>query len=218
MKPRISGQAADGRLDRLIDEELRAVAQAPPVNLRAKVLRALDEGGPVRRSDVESGFSRILRPRWALAFAAAAVLVIAAFVAWRGDVRPAPESVAVNRPSLTSSPLATGTTVEPAARVAPGVPDAIRVRRRVRVPAWGPEPVPVEASISMEPYLPGAPSGELGDPLRPMPSPPPIAFAAIASAPPVSEFARPVTDFPADDNTVPAVPSGTTGQSGGNRR
>jgi hypothetical protein len=214
--------AAHGQLERLLDEELRAVVQASPVDLRARVLEAIGEvpSSEVRvPRTVESGFGRFLQPRWAFALGGAAVLAVAVVVVWRGSVRPGPEPMAVNRPALTSAPLSTGATIEPAAGAAPALAAATRTRRGPRIPAWGPEPLPVDASqASTEPYMPGAPAGELGDPLRPMPSPPPIAFDPIGPTPTVSEFARPVTDFPADDNPVPAVTSGTTGQSGGNRR
>jgi len=230
--------AADERLERLLDEELRAVAQPAPVDVQAKVLAALEDlvevpgaqreapsdgthapKGPAREG---SGFSRILRPtawpRWALSAAAAAVLIAAVFVALRVSVPRVPEQVAANRPPLGSVPLAADLAVS-AAEARPTRIDA-GVFRRARMPVNtrpDAEPVMSEPSPSNEPHLPGAPAGELGDPLQPMPSPPPISFAPIALAPTVSDLARTVTDFPAD-NPVPAVPSGTTGQSGGARR
>lgn len=208
---RMNDDAADKRLERLLDEELRMVVQAPPVELRAKVLRALDEGRGAR--DAGRG---ILQPRWAFAFAAA-VVVLAILVTWRGSVRPAPEQVARHRAPLASTPIAAGAVVEPAsapaARRAPAA-----VRRASPVPALDTEAITADATVaSNEPYLPGAPAGELGDPIRPMPSPPPITFSPITSAPLVSEFARPVTDFPAD-NPAPAAATGNAGPSGGTRR
>jgi hypothetical protein len=204
--------AGDDRLERLLDEELRAVAQGPAVDLRAKVLRALEE------SAVESGFGRILGPRWAFA-AGAAVIVLAVFVTWPAIRREAPDRVAA-RPPLPVAPVAaaeapTATVVElPRALAAASA----RPHRSARVGDRNAETTVTDQSLaSGEPYLPGAPAGDLGDPIQPMPSPPPIAFAPISSAPPVSDNAWPVVDFPAD-NPAPAMPIGTAGQSGGTRR
>jgi hypothetical protein len=203
--------ATDERLERLLDEALRAEAQASPVDLRAKVLGALDDG---QRAPAN------FRLRWAFAVAAAAALVLAVFVARQAGVREGAGRVAENRP-LRSAPLAAGHAIAPAA----GQPDGAlalaaassRTRRATRI-AWDDEPRVAEAAPDPnEPFLPGAPAGELGDPLKPLPSPPLISFTPITSAPQVSDYARPVTDFPADTQT-PGVPTGTTGQSGGTRR
>jgi hypothetical protein len=232
MKNRLPDPGSDDRLERLLDEELRAATQAGPVDLRAKVLEAIDEV-PSAGFRVQSAGCRVPSagfrvpsagfrvPGFALAFAAAAVLVLAVLLTWRGSIGPVPERAAANRRPLASTPLAAGPLVEPAAAPGGAHPDVagVRSRRASRTANRGPEPVEPDPSLasSGDAYLPGAPAGDLGDPLRPMPSPPPIAFTPIASAPPVSDFARPVTDFPAD-NPASAVPSGAAGPSGGTRR
>lgn len=219
-----SDSSFDARLDRLIDEELRAVLDAPPVELRAKVLAAIDEEPATRNAargtrDVESGFSAILRPRWAFGLAAAAVLVLAALVTWRGGVKPGRESATASRAPLAGATIAAAVNLaEPSVVPAARVVAAASARRARPLLVWEKTPVAADTmSASNEPYMPGAPAGDLGDPLRPLPSPPPISFAPIASAPPVSAFARPVTDFPAN-NSEPAADSGSAGPSGGTRR
>jgi hypothetical protein len=68
-----------------------------------------------------------------------------------------------------------------------------------------------------EPFLPGAPAGDLGDPIAPMPQPlpiviPPIVAAPIVDAPPVSTLATPVSTLSTDDisrgRTDPGKPGG----------
>jgi hypothetical protein len=211
-----SQSRSDDRLERLLDEELRAAMQAPPVDLRAKVLQAIDEGRGTR--DVESGFSRIPWRRWALPVASAAVIILGVFVAWRGGVATR-DKLAAMLPPLRSTPLHTPTAIRPAAeRPTVETPLSRNASHHNNATpfAWDLRPVAADTSAPAEPYLPGAPAGELGDPLRPLPSPPPIVFAPIASAPPISEFARPVTDFPVDN--PPAAGSGTAGTSGGTHR
>lgn len=68
-----------------------------------------------------------------------------------------------------------------------------------------------------EPSLPGAPAGDLGDPIRPMPTPPPIVIppihtTPIVDAPPVSTLAQPVSTLSSSeisrDPTGPGKPGG----------
>ncbi len=224
MKRSSHDQAADDRLERLLDEELRAVAQPAPVNLRAKVLEALAPPGVAQTSR----FAIARLPRYQLGLAAAVVILAAGgLLFWRGTILLEPGSSRVSqqavRRALPGAPLAAGASLTPVAgdaRMEPATASTLRAAGRSQVRSretWA-EPMPADLSLaSAEPYLPGAPAGELGDPLLPMPSPPAISFAPIASAPSVSETARPVTDFPAD-NPAPDVPVGTKGQSGGTRR
>jgi hypothetical protein len=216
--------------DRLLDDELHAIARPPAVDLRARVMTAIE------RREAGAGF-RV--PRRAFALAAAAVVIAAvALTTWRPwngrgdtgrevrrdarhDVRPAvPPAV---RPDVRMKPDATYETGEARAELRPAAstpvasgftrasePASPRVAASALIVMDDDDDVPVSA-------LPGAPAGELGDPLQPLPARPAIAFAPIETAPPVSEAARPVTDFPTD-NPVPGVPNGTAGQSGGPRR
>jgi hypothetical protein len=71
-------------------------------------------------------------------------------------------------------------------------------------------------------HLPGAPAGNLGDPIAPLPPPPSLAIAPVTQAPigfalPVSDLARPVTDFPTE-NGSPEAPGGASRHSGGSHR
>jgi len=70
-----------------------------------------------------------------------------------------------------------------------------------------------------EQYLPGAPAGNLGDPIAPLPLLPPIVIkpivpAPIVVAPPVSELSTPVGATPIDD---PSRGGTGPGRSGGKR-
>ena len=225
--------AADERLERLLDEELRAIAQPPAVDLRAKVMKAIAEA-PRGEGANESARRSPQTGRWALGLAAAAAIVLAVFLAWpRPSGRPQPPQAVASaqaQPDRSMAPSieATGNaTVEPAARPggelrAPTPHAGMTVARSTAATARARAEEVVDAVNTGEPFLPGAPAGELGDPLAPLPSPPPIAFAPIAhvpiaAPPPISESARPVTDFPAADSTSD-VRGRTTAESGGMRR
>jgi hypothetical protein len=233
MKRDIPEPAADERLERLLDEDLRAIARSAEVDLRARVAAALarvpasESGAAGSRFGAPAAGFQV--PRWAIGLAAAGVIVFAVLIGWRATsgVEPRnselPKTTTAARPIANEPAVAQGSArveVAPTGEVesrAPAVGSPARRPRGAQVPDAEPATVPAEAVASAEPYLPGAPAGELGDPLQPLPAPPPISFAPIASAPPVSESARPVTEFPAD-NPAPGVPVGTTGHSGGSRR
>jgi hypothetical protein len=213
MKVKNSDETANKRLDRLLDEELRAIAQPPAVDLKTHVMAGLDE---------RPG-ARFHLPAWTLAFAGAAAVVLAV-VLLPALVRRQPPPFASGRAVLPSSQVAAGSLVPSsdgsraaAVRTAALAGPSGR-RARSRASSYSSlDAVPgALAAESNEPYLPGAPAGELGDPLQALPRPPEITFAPIQSAPPISDIARPVTDFPAD-NPPPAAPFGTAGQSGGLR-
>lgn len=77
-------------------------------------------------------------------------------------------------------------------------------------------------AAATEPYSPGAPAGDLGDPLQPLPVPPPIAIPPITQSPIeagalISDVSRPVTEFTTDD-TEPGARSRDAGRSGGSSR
>jgi hypothetical protein len=227
--------------DDLVDEELRALAHPAAVDLRGRVLAAIDGSGVPQP---ERWFTL---PRLALG-SAAVVLLMAAVVTWRPwsgvgqDVRLKPDAGshvrlmpdatdkglrpdvtyerdarADLRQSAASAPVASGSS---SARVASGFSRTSGLRPSLvaarTVAASAQILMSDDDDVPVSP-LPGAPAGELGDPLEPLPMRPVIAFAPIESAPPVSELSRPVTDFPAD-NPVPAGPTGPTGRTGGTRR
>jgi hypothetical protein len=75
----------------------------------------------------------------------------------------------------------------------------------------------ITADDDSAPSLPGAPAGDLGDPIRPMPQLrpiviPPIVASPIVEAPPVSTLATPVSTLSTDDifrgRTDPGKPGG----------
>lgn len=233
--------AADAALDREIDAALREIAQPAAVDLRTRVLAVMEEAtGAGWRPAATKSRAAVLRPGWpgiwrpAAALAGALAIVLGVFFAWEGTDRrlhlaregtgkaPASANTPVGSGRAPGLPTAQAAAAgrddvalaAPVQRVEGGT--AARRRHRARPSsAWVDWRAPAESST--EPYLPGAPAGELGDPLAPMPTPPPITIAPIESAPPVTDIARPVTDFPADDQP-PDVPARTTGQSGGDRR
>jgi hypothetical protein len=216
-------------LDRLLDDELQAMARPPAVDLRARVMTAIEgrENG--------AGF----RVPWLpLALAAAAVVVAAvALTTWRPWIGPPDEGREVRRdaghvarqadvptgaPDVRMKPDATYEPGEARAELRPATSTPVASGFTLTSSA-PPARVGASALIVMDDddvpvsALPGAPAGELGDPLEPLPMRPAITFAPIETAPPVSEAARPMTDFPTD-NPVPGVPTGTAGPSGGTRR
>lgn len=213
-------QAADERLERLLDEELRAMTQAPGIDLKARVMAALEAGEAGKRAPVRV-------PAWGLAFAGAAAIVLAVYLAWPSTDRSAQQAAARTPAPLSSSALPARTpamvppttTLAAASRVTTtAAASRPRAGQRRSAVGFGADTVPLDlVASSTGPYLPGAPAGELGDPLQPLPAPPRIMFTPIQAAPPVSDIARPVTDFPAD-NPPPDAPSRTSGQSGGSRR
>lgn len=229
--------AADERRERLLDDVLREVAQPAAVELKARVMAAIDDAGRRTTANERPAWVRAWRP--AVAFGAAAALVIVVLAAlWPPGTRaprqqragtPAPLQARAEAPALMQPAAGTPGTRETGAEITvlqagAGTPGSLRSRARAATASTAAR---VQASPQVEepatgPHLPGAPAGDLGDPLAPMPAPPAIAFAPIAqgpiaSAPPVSDMSRPVTDFPADTASSD-VPVRTTGQSGGTRR
>ncbi len=162
----------------------------------------------------------LFRP--AAALAGSLVIVLGVFFAWQHVNR---QFDAVDRHRASSTTAHTqppaGTPVHPTQQNAEAgtaaqetQPAALSNRRRSRYVTveW-----PVEQVAELGPHLPGAPAGELGDPVAPMPGPPPISIAPIETTPLVSDSARPVTEFPAD-NQPPAGEGAEAGKSGGPRR
>ncbi|RPJ63099.1 MAG: hypothetical protein EHM24_24945 [Acidobacteria bacterium] len=217
---------ANERLDRLVDEALREVsAQSPPATVKARVMAAWDErhAADAAASRASSWWSvpALLRP--AAALAGSLVIVLGVFLAWQhvnrqfdavDRHRPSSTTARTQPPSGSPLPPPVQQQVEGGGAAQEAQPAASPGRRRSRFVTveW-----PVEQVAELGPHLPGAPAGELGDPIAPMPRPPTIAIAPIETAPLVSEFARPVTEFPAD-NQPPAGEGAEAGKSGGLRR
>ena len=220
-------QEADEQLDRLVDAALRVSAQ-PPATVKARVMEAWDQrhaaGGRLPALGTPwKPLTPVLRPVAALA--GALVIVLGVFLAWQHVSR---EFDAVDRPQLSQEartqpppprPAAPAEHRADASSATPAGGEAIvtasaRPRRsRYITVAW-----PVEQVAEAGPQLPGAPAGELGDPVAPMGRPAPITIAPIEAAPSISEIARPVTEFPADTQPPAGGQGADAGKSGGPRR
>jgi len=225
----------DAALERHLDQALAEIAQPAAVDLRARVLAGLD--ARPRVAPIDRAF---WRP--ATAIAGALVVLLGVWLLWQradqqlnlahGGAAEVPRAAApLDRQQPPTgvaalAPRSAGLAAPQRRSAQIAGPQPRKTRLATPKPrsgeGWVEWPAQQEAVASNTPHLPGAPAGELGDPLEPLPVPPPIAIAPITqapivSAPPISDIARPVTDFPADDQP-PGVPVRTTGQSGGTRR
>jgi hypothetical protein len=231
-------------LDRAIDNALEESLRAGPVNLRAQVLARLDDPVAARPSVRFVLFRPALLP---VAGAALVVIAVALAWQQtdrqlsRAGAPPVRTNVA--RMSTPTAPTASSTTasIGATARTADVSPAptfatvaragsqrrALRRDDRIFASSWlamdglsRPTPAATDRAIAgddTEPYLPGAPAGDLGDPIAPMPRTrpiviPPIVAAPIVDAPPVSTLAQPVgtvsTDEATRDRTDPGKPKG----------
>lgn len=219
---------ADERLDRLVDDAIREVTiQLAPASVKARVMAAWDErqgADGVTDAPARGWWNAPALLRASAALAGTFVIVLGVFLAWQHVTR---EFDAADR--HRASPTATARTQpragmpapqpsEQTAEASPGgqeTSEAAQPRRRrsryVTV-EWR-----ADRLADAGPHLPGAPAGEPGDPVSPMAGPPPISIAPIQSASSISEMARPVTEFPAD-NQPPAGEGADAGKSGGPRR
>ena len=223
---RVTERAGERDLDRLLDATLLEIARPPAVDLRARVLAGLDGRPQPERPWTLAAW----RP--AVALTSVAALLIGASVIWwqvthqagrDGQRPPAVASTAASRPSPGGAvvPVVAGAGTEFASNLPAAVEDKParsgqrRPRSRYVLVEWPVEKETADAALG--PHLPGAPAGELGDPMQPLPRRPPIAITPITVAPPISEISRPVTDFPASDSP-PAAPTGEAAPTGGPRR
>lgn len=228
-------QEPDERVERLVDASLQAMMQPRTPDLSLRVMQALDgvdmaQARPAGGRVVQVPWRRVAwRPAVAAA-AAVAVACVAVFLAWPAEDTRERRTAAplASAPALAAHRLDAPLVERPKPALAPATKTFGRRLARASSPAaatinaearsWQAD----EASLaSTEPHLPGAPAGDLGDPLQPMPGPPaiaipPIAHTPIQTAPPVSEGSRPVTDFPADHS--PRDVRGTSDSNGGTRR
>lgn len=244
-----AAQELDQALERMVDDGLRAVVQPPPVDLRGRVLEAIARdprmtgAAAAARPGTPAGHwssAALLKP--ATALAGSLVVLLGVYLTWhqsdrRLDVAGRHLSARVERSSgSVGDPAAVSGAVVPSPaslnQARPGQPLAgthaetrdsrsarSRTKPRFALVEW---PSVAEDVPREEPFVPGAPAGELGDSLGPLPAPPliaiaPITQAPIVPAPLVSETAQPVTDFPSDSQP-PAEPPGDAGQRRGDRR
>lgn len=229
----------DERLEAIVDEALREIATPPPVNLKPAVMAAWDaRGGQDRR--VASPAARrpggawtgwgLLRP--AAAVAALLLVVAASLVVWQQVGRP-PRGA--DRAGTTSPPTAaakppSGEAVSPGPSIveSPGGALAARLSRPAtatasRIVRRAPRPLvevefPVDQVAASLEHMPGAPAGDPGEGIAPLPGTPSIPITPIEQTPTVSDMSRPVSEFPAGDGSQPpGAEHGDPGQSGGPR-
>ncbi len=229
------------RLERILDEALRAAtAPTPPVDLRARVIAAIDRDEALGAESTR----RVVPWRPAVALTGVVALAVTILVVSRpgeqaGRGGDAHGTTATATAPQAAAPHPAPTTEEPpdVAGIARGTAAASRpsgVGRTTAGRAWLQrlrQPIPgAEAAVvpeehlaaAAESYMPGAPAGELGDPLQPLPVPPPITIVPITQQPIeagalISQVSRPVTEFTTDD-TQPGARSRDAGRSGGSSR
>jgi len=209
-----NGEAGD-ETERLVDQALREMTRPPVVDVKAPVMAAWDARAAAAGAATEPSrwWNRpwLLKPTMALAGTLAIVIGLA--LTWyytEGLFRRAERlasQAGVGRTAARETSRSPQRQ-EPAVRAGdtqrapePATPGESRLSRRPRsnltVVTFAAEDL---AAGAESPHLPGAPAGELGDPLEPLPNAPRIAIAPISTAPPVSDMARPVSEFPAVDN------------------
>jgi hypothetical protein len=195
-------------LDRVVDEAVEAALGAGPVDLRAQVLARLDEPADSQR-----------RPSWIsvpalLPVAGTLLMMVGVGILWQhaneqlgqGARYAATYRVSSDRPAAAAKPP-TGRTasIEPAA-ASPKAAVSRLPRSGKKAPAWlesdndqkvaGALALLADADLD-EPDLPGAPAGDLGDPVAPMPRLRPIVIHPLAPPPipealPISTLGKPV--------------------------
>ena len=240
-----ASRETDERLDALVEEALREIARPAAADVKPRVMAEWDEHSlPFRlrkpRSRPWSPPPPFLKP--AAALAGALVIVIAMFVTWQqadrslqeaerareqprtagssggaGETADKPQVPPGGVAERTAAPEDAAATIPRAATPDPSLERRSAARRsRPRPPAleW-----PVEELATAEEFgsMPGAPAGELGDAFASMPRRPAIEIAPIVPAPTIAAMARPVTDFPTDDQP-PGTPAADPGNSQGERR
>lgn len=234
-----AGQAADA-VDRLIDEAVAASLDslARPVELREKVLARL-EHHPEQEDHGWRLRALVLRP--ALLPALGALLLVAGVATlWeRADrqlsTSSSPGAIARRAPAVERPDARETVRTQPPAvarddarppeprRSSPAGPRPASQATRVFAAASlldmdaAASPVPtLSADSDASASLPGAPAGNLGDPISPMPRPRPISIDPLATppiemAPPISTLGKPVStlaDEAGRDPLDPGKPGG----------
>jgi hypothetical protein len=237
---------ADAALDRAIDDALAEELRGGPGDLRARVLARLAEPVEAR----PSRWSALFRPAMLPAAGAALIVVGVAVSWWQADEQLSRAGAGRSRreqPAASARAVAGSRT--PAAAPAPAgetsaassvaAAPARTGRRtgaadnRVFAASWlgmdnlsRPKGLAADTVTAGEDedesFLPGAVGGDLGDPIKPIPRPRPIAIspivtapvvaAPIVDAPPVSTLATTVSTLSGDsssrDQTGPGKPGG----------
>jgi len=232
----------DDALERVIDDALEATLRAGAVDLRSRVLARLDTPVEEQASPRFVLFRPALVP-----VAGVVLLVVGVAFTWRlvdgqlsraGAPPARPVTTARSAPGPSGTPAGmprAAAGVSPAASVAAAAPDGERrhaapggADARIFAASWlamdsasRPKAVAADSAIAgdedAEPSFPGAPAGNLGDLIAPMPKLrpiviPPIVAAPITDAPPVSTLATPVSTLSTDDRsrdrTDPGKPGG----------
>jgi hypothetical protein len=230
--------ANDIRVERLVDEALREIVRPQVPDLKARVMASWDARAQERRAGarLELPPARGLFRRPAAVVVAMLAVIAGAVVVWQlmegflGNhgrrLASQPETAVTG--SAERIPQVAPQRHEPPDRAAMGTGDEFphggpalaeassgRVARRGLV--FVEFPLAEESASSSGPNLPGAPAGQLGDPLQPLPLPPVISIAPLAAGPTVSEMARPVSDFPVTDQQ-PGITEMEPGPTGGEDR
>ncbi len=233
-------------LDRIIDEAVEATLRAAPVDLRSPVLAALDEASALPGAEGRRRSWRLrpalLPAVGALLLVAGVAVLWERADRQLSPPRPhaAPSAAARLRPGPSSRPEPAPPRAASAREARPSVPGPARVQAagarrpapqdaRLRAASFlemdaaadtaratGASVVLADGANSGERALPGAPAGDLGDPIAPMPGPSPIVIRPISTppidvAPPVSTLGTPIgapTDAAARDPQDPGKPGG----------
>jgi hypothetical protein len=213
--PQDDARRTGDALDRVIDEAVEAALRAGPVDLRAQVLTRLDEPVDSQR-----------RPSWIsvpalLPVAGTLLMMVGVGVLWQhaneqlgrsaqyaASIRASSGRAAAPTATPPAPPTGQLAIAEPAVAASqPARVARVEEARAPKAPAWlesdndqkmvGASALLAEVAID-EPVLPGAPGGDLGDPISPMPKLRPIVIQPIATlpmsnAPPVSTLSKPAS-------------------------
>lgn len=231
-------------LDRAIDDALSEELRGGPGDLRTLVLARLEEPVEDRPSGWSALFRPALLPAAGAALIVLAVAAswwkvdeqlsragTGRGLASAGRVAQprAPGTVAARGPASTGAPAPAGE-VPPTSAAAASAQTGRRTTAagdRVFAASWlgmdslsRPKGIAADAVIAgddePESFLPGAVGGDLGDPIRPIPRPRPIAIspivtAPIVDAPPVSTLATPVSTLSGDSSSRDQTGPGKSG-------
>ena len=233
-------------LDRAIDDAIEATRRVRPVDLRSQVLARLDPSAPEPPAPRFFVFRPALLPVAGAILLVIGVAITWRQVdtqlsrAGAPPVRTTAGNVSVPpaRTATTTSPAPAWDGTMAGATTVPSAPSAAaaalvrRERRalsgenRIFASSWlamdelsRPATVAADTVIAgddLEPSLPGAPAGDLGDPIAPMPRPRPIVIPSIVAvpivdAPPVSTLATPVSTLSTEDISRGRPDPGKTG-------
>ena len=213
-------------LDRVIDEAVESALRARPVDLRSRVLARLEEVQAADDARTPRGW--LWRPALLPAVGALLLVAgVGLLWQHANDQLNAPRVRSVAGTQARATPTGSGTresgppasappeTLKRAAELTPSPTrrpgkaratpvTTIAAASLLEMDAASAQGKGVGASVVQgdaeldEPYLPGAPTGNAGDPIAPMPQLrpiviPPIATPPITEAPPVSTLGKPVS-------------------------